>query len=109
MASNGEIDQSAQHERALAERSQARYVLELFVTGLSALSIRAIGEVKDVCEERLPGRYELTIVDISRHPEKAREQQLIAVPTLIKHQPLPVRRLIGDLSNRQRVLAGLNL
>ncbi|MDD5658027.1 MAG: circadian clock KaiB family protein [Elusimicrobia bacterium] len=86
-----------------------RYVLRLYVTGLTPRSTRAIANVKAVCEAHLAGRYDLEIVDIYRKPELAKGEQIIAAPTLIKKLPLPLRRLVGDLSRQDRVLLGLDL
>jgi circadian clock protein KaiB len=85
------------------------YVLHLYITGATPNSTRAVRNLKDICEHYLPGRYELTIVDIYQQPELAKSEQIIAAPTLVRKQPLPVRRLVGDLSNRERVLAALDL
>ena len=94
---------------AIAAASTERFVLRLFVSGLSARSRRAIDNIKQLCETHLAGRYELQIIDIYQQPELAKDQQLIAAPTLIKKLPLPLRRLIGDMSNEDRILVGLNL
>lgn len=85
------------------------YVLRLYVTGMTPRSELAISNTKAVCEEFLPGRYDLRVVDLTRHPEFCRSEQIIAAPTLIKELPLPQRRMIGDLSRRDRMLAGLGL
>ncbi len=86
-----------------------RYVLRLYVSGLTPNSARAIANLKALCEERLAGRYELEVVDVFQQPELARADQIVAVPTLIKKLPLPVRRLIGDLSKKERVLVEFEL
>ena len=96
-------------ERATEAAGLQRYILRLYVTGLTARSTRAIENVRKICEERLPGRYELEVIDIYQQPAFAKGEQLIAAPTLIKKLPLPMRRLIGDLSDRQHVLFGLDL
>ena len=88
---------------------QEQFVLRLFVTGTTPRSTRAIANLRQVCEQHLPGRYELEVVDVYQQPELASRERLVAVPTLVKRLPLPLRRLVGDLSNRQRVLAGLDL
>jgi circadian clock protein KaiB len=88
---------------------QDLFVLRLYVTGTTARSTRAIANLREVCEQHLPERYDLQVVDVYQQPELAAREQLIAVPTLIRQLPLPLRRLVGDLSNRQRVLAGLDL
>jgi len=86
-----------------------RYVLRLFVTGMSPRSTAAVAAVKHVCEEHLPGSYELEVVDLYRSPELARREQVVAAPTLVKSEPAPERRLIGNLSDHLRLLRGLGL
>lgn len=86
-----------------------RYILRLYVTGMTPKAGRAIENVRSICHAHLEGRYSLEVVDIYQQPALAREQQIIAAPTLIKEFPLPLRRIIGDMSNSDRVLAGLNL
>ncbi len=85
------------------------YKLRLFVTGSTARSTRAIANMRRICEENLQGRYELEVIDVYQNPEATRELQIVATPTLVKMLPEPLRRVIGDLSNEERVLAGLNL
>jgi circadian clock protein KaiB len=85
------------------------YRLRLYVSGMTPRSAQAIASIKRICDARLAGRYELDVIDLYRQPERARLDQIIAVPTLIKSRPLPVRRLIGDLSDERRVLIGLSL
>jgi circadian clock protein KaiB len=92
-----------------AARSDERYVLRLFVTGMTARSTRAIENLRAICNEYLDGRYELEVIDIHQQPVLTRGEQIIAAPTLIKKLPLPMRRIIGDMSNRERVLLGLDL
>ena len=86
-----------------------RYVLRLYVTGSTPRSARAIENMRRICEEHLTGRYDLEVIDIYQRPEAAREFQLIATPTLVKLLPEPLRRVIGDLSDQDRVLHGLDL
>jgi len=86
-----------------------RYKLYLFVTGSTPRSMRAIANMRQICDENLEGRYSLEVVDIYDHPEAAQEQQIVASPTLVKVLPEPLRRIIGDLSDKERVLAGLNI
>ena len=85
------------------------YRLRLFVTGTTPRSARAIQNIRAICEEKLQGRYDLEVIDIYQHPEQAKPEQIVVAPTLVKRLPLPVRRLIGDLSDQERVLAGLNI
>ena len=86
-----------------------RYILRLYVAGLTARSSAAIRNLRALCEEHLEARYDLEVIDICEHPETARGEQIIAAPTLVKQLPLPLRRLIGDMSDEKRVLAGLDL
>jgi circadian clock protein KaiB len=85
------------------------YKLQLFITGSTPRSTRAIENMKKICKENLDGRYDLEVIDVYEHPEATREFQIVATPTLVKVLPEPLRRIIGDLSDRERVLAGLNL
>ncbi len=94
---------------ALAKSRSTQYVLRLFVTGNTPRSTRAIASVKTVCEEHLQGRYDLQVVDLYQQPTLAEGERIIAVPTLIKKLPLPLRRIIGDMSNAERMLVGLDL
>ena len=86
-----------------------RYVLRLYVTGTTSRSVRALENLRRICDEHLAGNYQLEIVDIYRNLALARDDQIIAAPTLIKRLPAPLRRLIGDMSNEQKVLMGLDL
>lgn len=91
------------------EPEEFEYVLHLYITGATPNSTRAVRNIKEICELHLQGRYELIIVDIYQQPELAQQEQLIGVPTLVKKRPGLIRRLVGDLSNRERVLAALGL
>ena len=95
--------------KSLDANQQGKHVLNLFVSGASPNSMRAIVNLKNVCETYLPGRYTLEIIDVYQQRELAEKEQLIALPLLIKKQPLPERRIIGDLSNTSKVLTGLGL
>jgi circadian clock protein KaiB len=96
-------------EDNLRNLEAADYVLTLFVTGASDRSVRAISNLRNLCEGHLKGRYQLEVVDINRDPESMISQNVIAAPTLIKEAPLPRRRLVGDLSDTERVLAALDI
>ena len=103
-------DTTEAFEKSLAaSHSDARYVLRLYVTGMTPRSTQAFATLKALCEDRLQGRYELEVIDIYQHPQLAIDEQIIAVPTLVKQLPAPLRRLVGDLSNEERVLLGLDL
>jgi circadian clock protein KaiB len=86
-----------------------RYTLRLYVTGLTLNSRKAIANIKKICEEHLHGRYDLEVIDIYQQPTLAKGEQILAAPTLIKKLPLPLRRFIGDMSNTERILVGLDL
>ena len=96
-------------EKAILKREQSEFVLRLFVTGMTSKSTRAIANLKKVCEDYLDGRYELKVIDIYQQPNLAREEQIICTPMLIKQLPLPFRKLIGDISDTEKVLVGLDL
>ena len=86
-----------------------RYLLRLYVAGMTSRSARAVENVKAFCEKHLEGRYDLQVIDVYKQPALARTEQLVAAPTLIKKLPLPLRKLIGDMSNEERILVGLDL
>jgi len=88
---------------------QRRYVLRLYIAGVSPRSSNAIANIKRICEEHLKGRYELEVIDIYQNPELAQSAQVIAAPTLIKSLPPPLRRFIGDLHDTERIIIGLDL
>jgi circadian clock protein KaiB len=92
-----------------ASVEEERYVLTLYVTGATAGSLRAIANMKTICEQYLKGRYLLEVVDIHRRPDLLRRDQIVAVPTLIKRLPVPLRLMVGDLSRTEQVLQGLGL
>ena len=85
------------------------YILRLYVTGMTSRSARAVHNVRAICDEYLEGQYDLEVIDIYQQPVLLKGEQIIAAPTLIKKLPLPMRRIIGDMSNRERVLLGLDL
>ncbi len=87
----------------------ARYVLRLYITGMTPRAGRAIQNVRTICDEHLLGRYDLEVIDVYQQPVLARNEQIVAAPTLIKEFPLPLRRIIGDMSSHDRVLTGLDL
>ncbi|OCX51337.1 circadian clock protein KaiB [Mucilaginibacter sp. PPCGB 2223] len=93
----------------LGESGEKRYILRLFVTGASPNSIRAITNTKNICEKYLNGRYELEIIDVHQQPFIAASEDLIAIPMLMRKFPLPERRMIGDMSDTDKVLRGLEL
>ena len=86
-----------------------QYVLRLYIAGQTPRSVAALANLKDICEEHLAGRYMLQVVDLLENPQLARGDQILAIPTLVRKLPLPMRKIIGDLSNTERVLVGLDL
>jgi circadian clock protein KaiB len=89
--------------------AREKHVLRLYVTGMTPRSTRAIEAVRAVCEQRLAGSYELEIIDVYQQPGRPAQDDVIAIPTLVKRHPAPLRRIVGDMSDRQRLLAGLGL
>ena len=96
-------------EEAIQEAGKGTYILTLYITGQTFRSQQAIRNIKRICEEELNSRYELEVIDIYQQPELAKNVDLVAAPTLIKTLPVPIRRLVGDMSDRERVLIGLDL
>src|ERR1700691_1979677 len=93
----------------VAKPDPAHYSLRLFVTGTTPRSARAIQNIRAICEENLQGRYDLEVIDIYQHPEQIKPEQIVVIPTLVKELPLPLRKMIGDLSNKEQVLIGLDI
>ncbi len=96
-------------EKSLESKGTNVFVLHLFIASMDFKSVQAIRNIRDICEENMPGRYNLDIIDIHEHPTLARDNQIIAAPTLIKESPLPLKRLVGNFSDTERVLSGLGL
>jgi circadian clock protein KaiB len=96
-------------EKTVTLPSRTKYVLRLYVTGMTQKSTRAITNVQKLCEEYLKGCYELEVIDMYQQPKLAKGEQIIATPTLIKKLPLPLRKLIGDMSDTERFLVGIDL
>lgn len=89
--------------------SASQYLLKLYVTGSSSRAELAVTNLRRICEDELKGRYELQIIDVMTQPQLAEDEKILATPTLIKQLPLPLRRVIGDLSDREKVLLGLDV
>ncbi len=96
-------------EKIIEDRKKRKYELRLYVSGATEHSRHAISNLKKIIEENLQDRYDLEIIDIYQQPEKAKQAQIIATPTLIKKLPLPIRKFIGDLSDTESILVGLEL
>jgi circadian clock protein KaiB len=85
------------------------YVLRLYVAGTTSKSLRAVANIKEICETSLKNRYDLEVIDIYQQPVLVKGEQIIAAPTLVKQLPLPLRKFIGDMSDTERILVGLDL
>jgi circadian clock protein KaiB len=99
----------AKKKKGSTSRAVAKWRLRLYVAGNTARSIAAFGNLKGICETHLGGRYEIEVIDLLRNPQLASGDQIVAVPTLVRKLPHPVKKIIGDLSNTERVLVGLDL
>jgi circadian clock protein KaiB len=106
---HGPQDLRALFEDAAQAPEAERYILRLYVTGMTPRSVRAVKNLQAICNEYLKDRYDLEVIDIYQQPVLARGEQIIAAPTLVKKHPLPMRRIVGDMSQRDRVLVGLDL
>ena len=95
--------------RARSERTLKSYELRLYVAGQTPKSLAAFANLKKICEEHLAGEYHIEIIDLLKEPQLASGDQILAIPTLVRKLPQPIRKIIGDLSNTERVLVGLNL
>ena len=102
-------DSTAEFEKRLKRTKREKYILRLYVTGMTARSQRAIQNIKKICEEHLRGRYNLEVIDIYREPSLAKGDQIIATPTLIKKLPVPIRKFIGEMAETEKILLGLDL
>ncbi len=102
-SSTEEFEQSAKKPR------HERYVLRLYIAGMTKKSMMAVENIKRICVEELQDCYELEVIDITQQPNRIKEEDLIATPTLIKKLPLPIRKFIGDMSDTDRIIVGLNL
>lgn len=103
------VKRAADSAKAVAAQKPAKWRLRLYVAGNTPNSIAAFANLKEICEKHLGGKYEIEVIDLLRNPQLAAGDQIIAVPTLVRRLPYPVKKIIGDLSNRERVLVGLEL
>ena len=92
-----------------AKTKNDKWILSLYVAGQTPRAITAFNNLKSICEEQLKGNYKIEVIDILQNPQLGRKHQILAIPTLVRKLPVPVRRIIGDLSNTERVLVGLDL
>ena len=102
-------DTPGKFELSMPEPNHGKYILRLYITGLTNRSILALSNLKTICEEYLEGQYELEVIDLYQKPGLGQVEQIIAAPTLIKKRPLPFRRIIGDMSEKERLLLALDI
>ena len=107
--SESNIELANQAFELAASGTEQNYLLRLYIAGSTPQSNRAVANIKVICEEHLKGLYELEVIDLYEKPYLAAGEQILAAPTLIKQLPLPLRRIIGDMSDTDRVLVGLDL
>jgi circadian clock protein KaiB len=109
MATKRGTSKSSQQKKRPDRARLDTWILRLYVAGQTSKSITAFNNLKLICEEQLKGKYKIEVIDLLKHPQLARDDQILAVPTLVRKLPKPVRNVIGDLSNTARVLVGLDL
>ncbi|HMB44460.1 MAG TPA: circadian clock KaiB family protein [Candidatus Methanoperedens sp.] len=102
-------DEKEEFDKLLQKGDMQAYLLRLYIAGMTDKSARAVQNIRKICDENLNGRYELEVIDIYQQPELARDAQIIAAPMLVKKLPPPLRRLIGDMTDKERILVGLDL
>ena len=102
-------DSAAEFERGIKDAAKGKYVLRLYVAGMTTRSKLAIQNIKEICERHLHKRYDLEVIDVYRQPVLAKGEQIIAAPTLVKKLPFPLRRFIGDMTKTEKILVGLDL
>lgn len=96
-------------EQALSQSQEQHYILRLYISGTTIQSVKALQNIKKICDQHLQGSYELEVIDIYQQTEAVISENIVAVPTLVKELPLPLQKIIGNLSNTEKVLVGLNL
>jgi circadian clock protein KaiB len=109
MSAAGKPPTLERFKRTLADLEARRYSLTLFVSGASDSSTQAVGNIRQICDMHLGGRYKLSIIDLNQEPQLAVQQHVLATPTLVKDGPLPFRMLVGDMSNHLKVLSALDV
>ncbi|MDD1775769.1 MAG: circadian clock KaiB family protein [Candidatus Methanomethylicus sp.] len=110
MISNNPVKDSFKEFKQAAKKIGAsNYILRLYISGMTSRSLQAIENLNKICDDELSGRYKLEVIDISQQPESVAKKDIVATPTLVKELPLPIRKIVGDLSERERILVALNL
>jgi circadian clock protein KaiB len=100
---------SAQSKPLTPDPAKERFLLRLYVAGQTSKSMMALANLRAICDEHMPGKFEIEVIDLLENPQLARDHQIIAIPTLVRKLPTPMRKIIGDLSDTERVLVGLDL
>lgn len=93
----------------MTKKEKSEWILRLYIAGMTPRSAKALENLKKICEEEVPGQYSIEVVDLLKNPQLAEGDQILAIPTLVRRLPEPVRKIIGDLSNKEKVLVGLNM
>ncbi len=109
MTAKKDISETGLPKQKPDTKANDAWILRLYVAGQTPKSITAFKNLKAICEEQLKGKYQIEVIDLIKNPQLCREDQILAVPTLVRKLPVPVRKIIGDLSNTERVLVGLDL
>src|SRR4051812_36638325 len=109
MSSTYERDDAAALAEDPGRKGQELWELRLYVAGQTTKSVAAFANLKKICEEHLTGKYTIEVIDLLEHPQLARGDQIVAIPTLVRKLPEPIRKIVGDLSNTEKTLVGLNL
>lgn len=109
MTPKKDISETGLPKKKLDKKTSDAWILRLYVAGQTPKSITAFRNLKAICEEQLKGKYQIEVIDLLKNPQLCREDQILAIPTLVRKLPVPVRKIIGDLSNTDRVLVGLDL
>jgi len=102
-------DRTPSRRKNMSEKKPPLWELRLYVAGHTPKSITAFNNLKKICEENMPGKYHIEVVDLVKNPQLAKGDQILAIPTLVRKLPTPLKKIIGDLSNTVRVLVGLDL
>jgi circadian clock protein KaiB len=109
MKNNKNTKSEQEYEEMIEEAQDEKFVLKLYISGMTEKSRKAVKNVRKICESHLKGKYKLEVIDLYQNPRLAKGEQIVAVPTLIKKLPPPLRKIIGDMSNKEKILVGLDL
>ena len=109
MKTKEEKSKIGKHNLKQTETESDKWILRLYVAGQTPKAITTYNNLKSICEDQLKGKYQIEVIDLIQNPQLSRDDQILALPTLVRKLPIPVRKIIGDLSNTERVLVGLDL